>query len=209
MSKSIGNFVTINDALERFRPEMIRMFMESIHYSNPMVYEESSMEAAARGWERMYNAVRLLRRAMNTAPDGSGDSSAILTRVNETRAAFNAAMDDDFSSPQALAALQEFTRDVNTLLNSGQTVGLGVLSEIDNLYKIARRRCARHHPGDRRSRRWRCFARSRADRNADRVAGAGARRTRTGRKATASATNWRKLAWCSKIGADGTIWKTT
>ena len=135
MSKSIGNVVTITDALERFRPEMIRMFMESIHYSNPMVYEESSMEAAARGWERMYNAVRLLRRAMNTAPDGSGDSSAILTRVNETRAAFNAAMDDDFSSPQALAVLQEFTRDVNTLLNSGQTVGLGVLSEIDNLYK--------------------------------------------------------------------------
>ncbi|MFN8563422.1 MAG: cysteine--tRNA ligase [Anaerolineae bacterium] len=134
MSKSLGNFVTITDVLTRFRPEVVRMFMESAHYSNPIVYDEGSMESAARGWERLYNAVRLLRRAMNTAPDGSGDSSAIIARVNETRAAFNAAMDDDFNAPQALAALQDFTRDVNALLNSGQAVGLGVLAEINNLY---------------------------------------------------------------------------
>lgn len=134
MSKSLGNFITINDALSRFRPEVIRLFMMSAHYSSPITYDEGSMEAAARGWERMYNAVRLLHRAMNTAPDSAGDSSEIIARVNETRAAFNAAMDDDFNAPQALAALQEFTRDVNSLLNSGQTIGLGALSEIDNLY---------------------------------------------------------------------------
>ena len=70
MSKSLGNFVTINDALKRFRPEVIRMFMESAHYSSPITYDEGSMEATARGWERLYNSVRLLRRAMNSAPDG-------------------------------------------------------------------------------------------------------------------------------------------
>jgi cysteinyl-tRNA synthetase len=134
MSKSLGNFVTINDALQRFRPEVIRMFMESVHYSNPVTYDEGSMEATERGWERLYNAVRLLRRAMNTAPDGSADSNGIIQKVNETRAAFNAAMDDDFNAPQALAVLQEFTREVNGLLNSGQAIGLGVLHEIDNLY---------------------------------------------------------------------------
>ena len=134
MSKSLNNFVPIDEALQRFRPEVIRMFMEGVHYSNPVVYDEGSMEAAARGWERLYNAVRLVRRAMNSAPDGSGDSSAILTKINETRAAFISAMDDDFNAPQALAVLQDFTREVNSLLNSGQAVGLGVLSEIDNLY---------------------------------------------------------------------------
>lgn len=134
MSKSLGNFVTIKDSLARFRPEVIRMFMLSVHYSSPVTYDEGSMEATERGWERLYNSVRLVRRAMNTAPEGSGDSSAILDRVNETRAAFIAAMDDDFSAPQGLAVLQDFTRDVNTLLNSGQAVGLGVLAEINNLY---------------------------------------------------------------------------
>ncbi len=134
MSKSLNNFVTINDALQRFHPEVIRMFMESVHYSNPVTYDEGSMEAAARGWDRLYNAVRLLRRAMNTAPDSSADGNGFISRVNDTRAAFIAAMDDDFNAPQALASLQELTRDLNSLLNGGQAVGLGVLSEIDNLY---------------------------------------------------------------------------
>ena len=65
-------------------------------------------------------------------------------------------MDDDFNAPQALAALQELTREVNSLLNSGQAVGLGVLSAINNLYTYARRRRARHHPEDRRGGERRC-----------------------------------------------------
>jgi len=134
MSKSLGNFVTINDALKRFRPEVIRMFMMSAHYGSPITYDESSMEATERGWERLYNTVRLLRRAMNGAPAGSADGNGILKRADEAKAAFIAAMDDDFSSPQALAALQDFTRDVNSLLNSGQAVGLDVLTAINDLY---------------------------------------------------------------------------
>ncbi len=134
MSKSLGNFVTINDALKSFRPEVIRMFMMSAHYSSPITYDVASMEATARGWERLYNSVRLLRRAMNSVPAGNGDGNGILQRVEETKAAFNAAMDDDFSAPQALAALQDLTRDVNTLLNGGTNVGLDVLAPINDLY---------------------------------------------------------------------------
>lgn len=134
MSKSLGNFVTINDTLERFRPEVVRLFMQYAHYSSPITYDESSMEAAARGWERLYNAVRLVRRAMNDAPAGSGEGNSVLARVEETKAAFVSAMDDDFNAPQALAALQEFTRDVNSLVNSGQAVGLDVLAAVNDLY---------------------------------------------------------------------------
>jgi cysteinyl-tRNA synthetase len=134
MSKSLGNFVTINDALTSFRPEVIRMFMMSAHYSSPITYDAGSMEATAKGWERLYNSVRLLRRAMNSAPAGSGEGNGILQRVEEAKAAFTAAMDDDFSAPQALAVLQDLTRDVNTLLNSGSAVGLDVLTPINELY---------------------------------------------------------------------------
>ncbi|MBI1256963.1 MAG: cysteine--tRNA ligase [Chloroflexi bacterium] len=134
MSKSLGNFVTIKDALQRFRPEVIRMFMMSAHYSSPITYDQGSMEATERGWDRLYNSVRLLRRAMNDAPAGSAEGNGILARVEETKAAFAAAMDDDFSAPQAIAVLQDFTRDVNTLLNSGLVVGLDVLSAVNDLY---------------------------------------------------------------------------
>lgn len=133
MSKSLGNFITINDALSRFRPEVIRLFMQYAHYSSPITYDVASMEAAERGWERMYNSVRLVRRAMNDAPEG-GDGNAFLERVQAAKETFVKAMDDDFNAPQALAALQEFTRETNGLLNGGQTVGLETLSAINDLY---------------------------------------------------------------------------
>ena len=97
MSKSLGNFVTIADALERYQPEAIRMFMLGVHYSNPITYEDGAIDGAARGWERLYNAVRLTRRAMNTAQAGSGDGNAILEVIAKARADFGAAMDDDFT----------------------------------------------------------------------------------------------------------------
>ena len=52
MSKSLGNFTTISDALERYQPGVIRMFMQSVHYSNPVDYSAGALDAAARGWER-------------------------------------------------------------------------------------------------------------------------------------------------------------
>ncbi len=134
MSKSLGNFTTIEDALKRYRPEVIRMFMQGVHYSNPIDYSEEAIEASAKGWERLYNAVRLTRRALDIAPAGSADGNGILARLAETKTAFVTAMDDDFNTPQAIAALQDLTRDVNTLLNSGTTVGRDVVAAIDSLY---------------------------------------------------------------------------
>jgi cysteinyl-tRNA synthetase len=133
MSKSLGNFFTIKDALKSYRPEVIRTFMQTVHYSNPVDYSEDAMQGAARGWERLYNAARLVRRTMNGAPDGDAGSD-FLARVDEAKAAFIAAMDDDFSTPQALAVLQDFTRDVNALLNGGAAVGANVLTAIDAVY---------------------------------------------------------------------------
>jgi cysteinyl-tRNA synthetase len=134
MSKSLGNFITIADALKKYPPQVIRTFMQSVHYSSPVDYSEDAMEAAAKGWERLYNAVRLTRRAMNSAQEGGADGSGILERLEETRTQFVAAMDDDFNTPMALAALQDLTRDVNTLLNSGTTVSLDVLKAINDTY---------------------------------------------------------------------------
>ncbi len=133
MGKSLGNFITIKDALKRYRPEVIRMFVQSAHYSSPIDYTEEAIQGVARGHERMMNAVRLTRRALATAPQ-TDDGNAILATVEKVRADFTAAMDDDFNTPLATAALQELTREVNTLLNSGSTVGASVLTAIAETY---------------------------------------------------------------------------
>lgn len=134
MSKSLGNFITIADALKRYRPEVIRMFMLSVHYSSPVDYSEEALEAAAKGWERLYNAVRLTRRAANDSNESGADANGFLERVEQARTAFFSAMDDDFNTPIAIASLQELTRDVNSLLNSGTPVSSAVLTAINDTY---------------------------------------------------------------------------
>jgi len=134
MSKSLGNFVTVQEALERFRPEAVRCFILSSHYANPVDYSDAALEAAQKGWERMMGAVRLVRQTMADAPpDGAG--SGFLTTLDQARSRFVAAMDDDFNAPAALGVLQQLTTEVNTLLHAGQAVGRPVLEAVDALYR--------------------------------------------------------------------------
>lgn len=133
MSKSLGNFVTIKDALADYRPEVIRTFILSAHYSNPVNYHEESLSAAVGGWERLYGAVRQTRQRMNTAPKGDAGNS-FSERLEQAKQRFGEAMDDDFNAPRALAVLQELTRDVNSLLNSDTALGLSTLTAINNTY---------------------------------------------------------------------------
>lgn len=133
MSKSLFNFVTIRDALEEYRPEVLRLFATSAHYSSPVDYSEESMAGLKAGWERLYGAVRLTRQMMNNAPEGDA-GKAFLARLETARTNFIERMDDDFNTPQAIAVLQELTRDVNTLLNSDEEVGLDTLNAINDLY---------------------------------------------------------------------------
>jgi cysteinyl-tRNA synthetase len=133
MSKSLGNVRNIQDAIKDYRAEVIRTLILTAHYSNPLDYSDTAMEAAKAGWERIHNAVRLVRTEMNSASQSS-DGNGFLERVATARAEFETAMDDDFNAPQGVAVFQSFTRDVNTLLNGGQAVGLDVLNAIHAVY---------------------------------------------------------------------------
>ncbi len=132
MSKSLGNFRTVKDALAEYRPEVVRMFAISAHYSNPADYSEENLQAVKNGWERLYNAVRLTRQQMNRAPEGdAGNAFNAVSR--KAREDFAAVMDDDFNTPRAIAVLQDYVREVNTLLNTSQP-GLATLQDIHNTF---------------------------------------------------------------------------
>ena len=133
MSKSLGNYITIKDALQTYRPQELRYLILTSHYSNPVVFTEEALASAKSGWERLMNAVRLVRRQLNSAPENeAGDGfRERLTAANDQ---FNAVMDDDFNSPRGIAVLQDLTRDVNTLLNSEAELGVSTLVEIEKTY---------------------------------------------------------------------------
>ncbi|MGA9116246.1 MAG: cysteine--tRNA ligase [Bacteroidota bacterium] len=113
MGKSLGNFVTLKDAFARWGPAVVRFFIIQSHYRGTLDFSEQALEGAAKGLERLANAVRLVRDARGRAP-GPGRLD-----WGEYRRRFAAAMDDDFNTPQALAVLFDLGRDLHQKSASG------------------------------------------------------------------------------------------
>jgi cysteinyl-tRNA synthetase len=140
MGKSLGNSVTIKDALQGHSPLTIRFFVLSSHYRSVTDFSDDALEAAGRGYDRLIGAVALVRQRLADAdvdiggPEEEADEGFVAL-IEEHRARFLAAMDDDLNAPQALAALFDLSRAVNTLLNSGQIVTAGTLAAIDAAYR--------------------------------------------------------------------------
>ena len=134
MSKSLGNTLTIKDALERWRGEAIRYFVLSSHYSNPIDFSDEAVEAAYKGWQRIWGAVSLTREQLRRAEpgDASPEATAMLAAAREQ---FLERMNDDFNAPGALAVLQDLTRQVNALINEGGPHTQGTLAAIDALFR--------------------------------------------------------------------------
>jgi cysteinyl-tRNA synthetase len=133
MSKSLGNFITLRDALQTYPGEVLRTLVLSSHYSSTLIFTPDSFDAAKNGWERLMGAVRLTRQLLPKAPEGDA-GNGFLSVLASTEDKFRAAMDDDFNAPQALATLYDLTREVNQLLNSDTVVGQNVLRAIDECY---------------------------------------------------------------------------
>lgn len=134
MSKSLGNTLTVKEALARWRPEAIRYFILSSQYSNPIDFSDEAVEAAHKGWQRVWGAVSLTREQLRRAAPGETSAEAE-TMLAAARAQFIERMNDDFNAPGALAVLQDLTRQVNTLINEGGPQTTGTLSKIDALFR--------------------------------------------------------------------------
>ncbi|MDN6873253.1 cysteine--tRNA ligase [Pseudomonas citronellolis] len=102
MSKSLGNFFTIREVLEKYHPEVVRFLLVSSHYRSPINYSEDNLKEAKGALERFYTALRGLPEV-----EAAG-GEAFAERFAE-------AMDDDFNTPEAVAVLFEMAREVNRL----------------------------------------------------------------------------------------------
>ena len=125
MSKSLGNLITIKEALERYSADAIRIFVLSSHYRSPLTYAEAALAAAEGGVERLVRAV--------SRDEPAGSSGPVLD-ADPYRQRFVAAMDDDFNTPQALAALFDLARAINQAGDSG--LGFGKAKSV--LLELAR-----------------------------------------------------------------------
>ncbi len=135
MSKSLGNFLSLKDALKLYSPYALRFFVLAGHYRSPVDFSRDALLAAQRGVDRLHSAVRSVRNLLTTmGPAGTADLS-FMSDLDEYRDRFLQAMDDDFNTAGALAALFDMTRDINSQINSDDPISRGTLAAIDRLYR--------------------------------------------------------------------------
>ena len=103
MSKSLGNFFTIREILERYDAEVVRFFIVSSHYRSPLNYSDAALDNARSALVRLYTALRGVTLTGEVAKGA------------EFRARFAEAMDDDFNTPLALSVLFDIARELNRL----------------------------------------------------------------------------------------------
>ncbi len=129
MSKSLGNFFTIRDVLEKYQPEVVRYLLISRHYRSSINYAEDNLIEARAGLDRFYHALR------NYADVEAWSVEQLQTSAAYTQ--FVSAMNDDFNTSEALAAMFDLVRQLNTAtkqvdlqsarLLAGQLKGIGAI----------------------------------------------------------------------------------
>jgi cysteinyl-tRNA synthetase len=112
MSKSLGNFFTVREVLKKFDAETLRFFIVRAHYRSPLNYSDVHLEDARGALKRLYTALDLVAPA-----------AVQIDWSQPQAAAFKAAMDNDFGTPEAVAVLFELAGEVNRS-KSAQTAGL-------------------------------------------------------------------------------------
>ena len=117
MGKSLGNFITIKEAVKKYAPLAIRFFVLSSHYRSPLDFSDQALDAAQKGVGKIHqNFVRLLRAKANL----SGSDAAMEEEIAAYKQKFMDEMNDDFNTPKAIAATFDFMRDVNAWLDKNQ-----------------------------------------------------------------------------------------
>jgi cysteinyl-tRNA synthetase len=125
MSKSLGNFLTIKEILKEYHPEVVRLFLLSRHYRSPVDFSTQGMEEARGNLERFYQTLAGIDEIIaqeNTSEavrEGlSPEEMTVYRRAEEFTTQFEEAMDDDFNTAVAIAALFELGHDLNRLLQN-------------------------------------------------------------------------------------------
>ena len=120
MSKSLGNFFTVREISEKYDLQVLRFFMLSAHYRSPLNFSADLMEASKNGLERILNAVERLKELEAKAGAGSAPAeaeSAGKAQVKELVEKYEAAMDDDFNTADAVSAIFELVKLANSTAN--------------------------------------------------------------------------------------------
>ena len=130
MSKSLGNFFTVREIGEKYDLQVLRFFMLSAHYRSPLNFSAELMEAAKNGLERIITAVARLDQMLkaSTVEELTEEEKTVLSEAEEFVIKFEAAMEDDFNTADAISAVFELVKLSN--INAKETSSKTLLTEL-------------------------------------------------------------------------------
>ncbi|NLD59224.1 MAG: cysteine--tRNA ligase [Clostridiales bacterium] len=146
MSKSEGNFFMVRDILKEYDAEAVRLFMLSAHYRSPINFSRELIEQATSSLERLYTARNTALFNREHAPERAmnADEQTFAERAKKAVEAFDAAMSDDLNTADALAAIFEHVRDMNSSLTADSAreaidAGLNALGTMTDVLGLLRK----------------------------------------------------------------------
>ena len=145
MSKSLGNFFLLREILESYPGQTIRFYLLSVHYRSPLDFDDEKLDMAQRGLDRLKNAARTAAAIAGdgkTAEAGTSASAierdtAFMAEVEQCKTSFEEAMNDDFNTALAIAALFDLARAMNAYASSEKPSALAAQAALDRLAKLA------------------------------------------------------------------------
>ncbi|MBT2583608.1 cysteine--tRNA ligase [Planococcus sp. ISL-109] len=137
MSKSLNNFVLVNDILKELDPQVLRLFMLSVHYRHPINYSKHLVEDAQAGMERIRTAYSNVKYRLEHSADLGDHDDIWLSKIDAIKNQFIEAMDDDFNTANAISKLFDLAKLANTYLLEKQTTESVLGSLIDVFDELA------------------------------------------------------------------------
>jgi cysteinyl-tRNA synthetase len=116
MSKSLGNFVLVHDIIKKHNPQVLRFFMLSVHYRNPINYSEELLESTKAAFERLTTSYQNLLHRKKASTDLTNDNQEWLEKIASSQEQFIEAMDDDFNTAKAISVLFDLSKLANYYL---------------------------------------------------------------------------------------------
>jgi cysteinyl-tRNA synthetase len=139
MSKSLGNFVLVHDIIKQHDPQVLRFFMLSVHYRNPINYSEELLENTAAAFERIKTSYQNLKHRREMSANLNDQKQDWLDKIANLREQFIEAMDDDFNTANAVSVLFELSKQANYYLLEKNTLVEVIdafLKEMENLFAV-------------------------------------------------------------------------
>ena len=118
MSKSLGNFFTIQDILKKYDPKVVRYYLLATHYRSPINFSDKLLDMARNSLDRINEFIDNLQQYHPTKhpTPKDADASMVAKQIDQARKKFEKGLDDDFETTVAFAALFDFIRDINKLM---------------------------------------------------------------------------------------------